>query len=290
MEGNTYSATWKLKGGKYYVFLEDDQKVKGVDIDFETASEELCLNICEKFGDGEAVLKFSRQPPVPSGVSRYANPAIVTLGWNESIGGPKWQDKLFEGGYCKACRVGLGERTHTPLELSSLPRGLIGSFDQIMYSPVLLSQELLDCFSDAEKDRLGLIPTLVSKKTDRKFYEVNGGPLLKQVGVKGVNYDTLASWECGVCGHKSFSCSHPEMPDSFEYTNFCAKSDLPEEIDSAFVIQDNVGRKMVCMSLKHWKKINKIKKLKGVLADRLFVLPDEQIERDPAVRIEAQAN
>ncbi len=290
MEGNTYPVRWKKQGEKFLVYLDSEKSIRGIDIDFETACDELCLAICDKYADGEAVLNFLREPPQPDGVSKYANPALVTLSWNESAEGPLWQEGLFEGGYCKACRAGVGDRTSISLEVDIIPKGEIGSFNQIMFSPVLLSEKFLTLFTEIEKARMGLIPVICRKKVNRQFYEVNGEPVLKQVGVKSGVYNSLISWECESCGHKSFSCSHPEMPDNYKYTDFICSSDLPSDTNLAFVIEDNIGRKMICMSLSRWRQLNNHKNSKGVSADRIYVLPEEQINRNPTVRIEAHAN
>lgn len=290
MEGNTYPARWKKQGDKFLVYLDDDKTVKGSDIDFETACEDLCLEICDRYADGEAVLSFLREPPQPSGVSKYANPALVTLSWNEAAEGEAWQDGLFEGGYCKACRGGIGERTSTSLTAKTFPKGNIGDFNQVMYSPLLLSEDFLSLFSDSERESFGLIEVISTRKRKNRFFEVNGAAVLKQVGVKGGKYYSLSSWECQSCGYKSFSCTHPDMPDNYKYSDFCSKSDLPSDLSNAFVIEDNIGRKMICMSLKKWKKINNHKNAKGVSADRIYVLPEDQVDRNPSVRIETNAN
>lgn len=290
MEGNTYAARWKKQGEKYLVFLDSDKTIKGADIDFETACGELCLAICERYGDGEAVLNLLRELPQPSGVSKYASPALVTLGWNDEAVGEKWQEGLFEGGYCKGCRAGIGKRTTTSLKVDILPKGDIGSFYQLMFSPLLLSERFVSLLSDSEKGKLGLQEVTCTKKKNRRYYEVNGLPTLKQVGVKGGKYHSLSSWQCKSCGYKSFSCSHPEMPDNYKYSDFCSKSDLPDDIVESFVIEDSIGRKMLCMPLKRWQQLSNHKNAKGVLADRIYVLPEEQIERDPSVRIEDIAN
>ena len=290
MEGNTYPVKWKKQGNKFLVYLGSENSIKGSDIDFETACEELCLSICAKYSDGEAVLNFLREPPKPTGISKYANPALVMLSWNESAEGKFWQAGLFEKGYCKACKAGVGKRTSVPLEVETLPKGEIGSFRQPMFSPVLLSKNFVSLLSDTEKLLLGLQSVICEKEGRREFFEVNGKPILNQVGVKEGEYNQLTSWECESCGHKSFSCNHPEMPDNYKYTDFVCTNDLPDDIEQAFVIEDRIGRKMVCMSLKRWRQINDNKYTNGVSADRLYVLPEKQIDREPKVRIEAQAN
>lgn len=290
MEGNTYLANWKKQGDKFVVYLTDNKELKGIDIDLETACDELCLNICEALGDGEAVLNLLREPPQPSGVAKYARPALVTLSWNESATGQKYQENLFEGGYCSACRSGIGKRTGSPLQVDSFPKGNIGDFHQFEFHPVLLSEAFLSLLTDKEKNNLGLQDVICTKKTQRIFKEVNGKPFLKQVGVKGGNYSSLSSWQCGTCGYKSFSCTHPELPDNYKYSDFCAASDLDSALDDIFVIEDSMGRKMVCLKLSRWKQLNGRPESKGVSANRLYVLPDEQIERDPTVRIEPNAN
>ncbi len=290
MEGNTYLANWKKQGDIFQVYLKDNKALKGIDIDFETACDELCLNICEVLGDGEAVLSLLREPPQPSGVSKYARPALVTLSWNEAATGEKYQENLFEGGYCSSCRSGIGKRTDRPLEVDSFPKGNIGDFHQFEFHPVLLSEAFLSLLTDKEKNNLGLQEVICTKKTRRKFQEVNGKPVLKQVGVKGGNYSSLSSWQCEACGYKSFSCTHPELPDNYKYSDFCAASDLNSALGDIFVIEDNMGRKMVCLQLGRWKQLIGRPESKGISADRLYVLPDEQIDRNPMVRIEPNAN
>ncbi|MCG8312463.1 MAG: hypothetical protein MI976_04545 [Pseudomonadales bacterium] len=290
MEGNTYPARWKKQGEKFLVYLDSDKTIKGVDIDFETACDELCLALCERFGDGEAVLNLLREAPQPSGVAKYANPALVTLGWNETANVSERQDSLFVGGYCAECRAGIGARSEVPLEVDSLPKGNIGSLNQIMFSPLLLSEGFLSLLSESEKTKLGLQQIICTRNKKRKFYEVKGKPSLKQVGAKGGKYYSLSSWECRLCGHKSFSCTHPEMPDNYKYTNFISVTDLPEDNSEVFVIEDNIGRKTVCMSIARWRQISEDKYAKGILADRIYVLPEEQVEREPEVKIESIVN
>lgn len=290
MEGNTYAARWKKQGDKFLVYLDDDKNVKGSDVDFETACEQLCLEICEKYADGEAVLKLLREPPQPSGVSKYANPALVTLSWNETAEGEKWQNGIFEGGYCEACKGGIGNRTSKSLTAESFPKGNIGGFNQIMFHPLLLSEKFLSLFSDSERASFGLIEVVATKKCERRFFEVNGKAVLSQVGVRGGKYNSLSSRECQTCGRKSFSCTHPDMPDNYKYSDFLSESDLPKNLSNSFVIEDNIGRKMICMPLKQWKTISNHPNAKGVSANRIYILPEEQVERDPSVRIEANAN
>lgn len=290
MEGNTYIVSWKKQGDKYKVYLKENEDFNGIDIDFETACDELCLNICEMLGDGEAVLSLTREPPQPQGVSQYARPALVTLSWNESARGEKYQENLFEGGYCSACLSGIGKRTTNPLVVDLFPKGNIGDFHQFEFHPVLLSDAFLSLLTEKERNNLGLQEVVCTKKTRRKFKEVNGKPVFKQVGVKDGNYTSLSSWQCESCGYKMFSCTHPELPDNYKYSSFCAASDLKSKLDDIFVVEDTMGRKMVCLKLIRWKQLIGKPESKGISADRLYVLPDEQVERNPMVRIEHQAN
>lgn len=80
------------------------------------------------------------------------------------------------------------------------------------------------------------------------------------------------------------------MPDNYKFSDFCSKPDLPNDIIEAFAIEDNIGRKMICMPLKRWNQLNNHKNAKGVSADRIYVLPEGQVERDPFVRVETNAN
>lgn len=289
MEGNTYDAKWKKQGENFLVYLVSDKTFKGSDIDFDTACEDLCLKICEEFGDGEAILNLLREPPQPEGASKYANPALVTLSWNEAAVGQKWQKNIYENGYCSACKAGMGKRTSELLKVDKFPKGNIGDFEQVMYSPVLLSSEFVSLLTKKEIKNLGLQEVLATR-SKKKFYEVNGTPVLKQVGVKGAQYNHLSSWQCISCGYRSFSCNHPEMPDNYKFSNFCCIDDLPENCNEAFVIEDNIGRHNVCMSLRRWNKLKSLSQTKGITVDRLYVIPKEQADREPKVRIEANAN
>jgi hypothetical protein len=153
-----------------------------------------------------------------------------------------------------------------------------------------LSEDFLSLLTNNEKNNLGLIEVFCTKKTRKKFYEVNGLPILKQVGVKGGNYSSLSSWQCEICGYKSFSCTHPELPDNYKFTDFCAVTDLLSTLNDIFVINDNMGRKTVCLKLNRWKQLIGRPESKGISVDRLYVLPTKQIEREPIVRMESKAN
>lgn len=290
MEGDTYPCSWKKKGKLYVVYLESDDRIRAAHEDFEFACDELCLKICEATGDGEAVLSHRREPPLPDAVAKYSRPALVTLGWNEVAHGEKWQEGLFEGGYCARCRGGVGARTPKPLEAEKLPRRNIGGFDQIMFSPLLLSAELVSLFDDEEVAAFDLLEVRSAGKSKRRFFEVRGDSLLNKVGVIGGKYYNLMSWQCRECGFKAFSCTHPELPDNYRFASFCALSDLPDPLDRAFVIGRDSSKKQICMPIARWDRIKHDPKASGVLADRIYALPDEQVDRDPKVRIEDEAN
>lgn len=59
MEGNTYPTRWKKQGDKFLVYLDSEKFIKGVDIDFETACEDLCLAICDRYAEGLGCKKSS---------------------------------------------------------------------------------------------------------------------------------------------------------------------------------------------------------------------------------------
>ena len=64
-EGNVYRATWKKSGSSYVVSLTESPEIAASNDDFELACEELSLNVCENFGDGEAVLDMQRDTRSP---------------------------------------------------------------------------------------------------------------------------------------------------------------------------------------------------------------------------------
>ncbi len=78
------------------------------------------------------------------------------------------------------------------------------------------------------------------------------------------------------------------MPQNYKYTDFISVNDLPRKEQSVF--EDNIGRKMVGMHFWRWKQLRGNSGSKGLSAERIYVLPENQIERDPNVRIESHAS
>lgn len=288
-EGKVYDATWKKRGSNYVVSLVASPKITASDKDFDLACDELCLEISERFGDGEAVLNIQREAPIPEAARKYLTPSLLTLGWNESGYGDTWQEGLFENEYCPACRSGLGKRTSKPLVVKRPPKGNIGSYDHMMCNFLLVSKGLVSFFSEEEVNRFGLQKVKLEGRGKKEFFEVLGEPCLKQVGVKGGEYYSIPSWECASCHTKSFSCSHPELPDNYQYSDFAVQNDLPQNVDSAFIIEDNIGRRLICMSSKRWMEIKRNHNVYGILTSRLYVIPEVQADRDPEVRVETNA-
>ena len=151
---------------------------------------------------------------------------------------------------------------------------------------LLISEDLASMFTDEEVKRFRLQEVELGGRSKRRFFEVLGQPRVKQVGVKGGNYHQLSCWECASCHTRSFSCSHPELPDNYQYTDFVVREDLPRNLDSAFIIEDSVGRRLICMSPGRWMEIRKNNDVGGVLTSRLYVIPETQADRDPRLKLE----
>jgi hypothetical protein len=279
LEGHTYPAQWKKQGKRFVVHLAADAAVRGVDEDFDGACEELCMAIAELTGDGEAVLDLLRPAPEPPGALRYLDPPLVAIGWNETATGEPWQDGLFEGGYCGTCESGIGPRTSRPLQVKTLPKGNIGGFYQRMSNFVLLSEGFLSLLHPAEREAVAPREVVAPRNAKRRFFEITGEPALRMVGVRGGKYWTLACLHCAACGYRQFSCSHPELPQSS--ADFIAREDLPEGLAHGFLLEDPLGRRRLCMRRARWSQLKRSPHAAGVLADRVHVLPDDEVEREP---------
>jgi hypothetical protein len=281
VEGRTYPAQWKKRGARYVVHLSADPAVQGTSADFDDACNELCMRIGELYGDGEAVLDLLRPSPVPEAVRPYLEPPLVTVGWNDAATGEPFQEGLYAGGWCSACDHGIGPRTEVPLRVQKLPRADVAGYAQRTSRSVLLSEGFLSRLDPPERTALAPREVLPARPAKRRYFEVTGPPRLKQVGVVDGRYWRLACDACRACGHKQFSCAHPALPPDPGLHAFVARSDLPADLDRVFLVEDTLGRSVLCMTTARWRRLKRGPDVGGALASRLLVLPEAEVDRDP---------
>src|ERR1041384_2936694 len=152
-EGNVYLCLWKKRGRRLTLFLENDPGVKVSASNLADAEEKMWDLLCEKFGDGEAVLEYRTLPDVPEAqfAMRYGTPNLVIVSGNDSAGALVNAQELHPKGYCADCQQPLKTNPAVVPEFDWLP-----SSDGAIATGLgsLFSEEFLSLLSAKEKSGL----------------------------------------------------------------------------------------------------------------------------------------
>ena len=181
-EGNVYLCLWKKGGRNLTLFLESDPSVKVSASNLADAEEKMWELLCEKFGDGEAVLEYRTPPEVPEAqfARRYGSPNLVIVSGNDSTGTLVNAKELHPEGYCPDCQQPLKTNPAVVPEFDRLPSS-DGATNLALGS--LFSQEFLSLLRDEEKSGLQFEPVRGPKRSQKTFFLLTGKPQIDFVGV-----------------------------------------------------------------------------------------------------------
>jgi hypothetical protein len=278
-EGHVYNCSWKRSGDDYLIWLEKDQTLLAQSTDFEEAQDQLCELICERFGDGEAVLELNPPPPVTESVNWHKH-GIVRLGYNAHAELLNRDERFFAEGRCPRCNTPRGARTDNPLHLKKLPPADTFVVSNFIPTIQLFSESFLSLLTQKEKAVLQFQPVKVEGSTRRRFFELVGNPSLIYVGIKNATFVPPISRRCPLCGFRSFLMKGPDIPMFSYMQDFVAEGDLPTPLPSVFLAGSVKNEVALCLPRQRWLEMRGKPGTKGIPTSRIGVVPASRVERN----------
>src|ERR1051325_130784 len=270
-EGNVYLCTWSKQGKKFSIALKNDPSVVAKAETFDEAQENMWELLCERFGDGEAVVEYDRPLPQSEFKKKYGRPEILAVSGNGRLGRLAGDLPIFSAGRCEKCTRQLGERTKHPASFDCLP----SSDGAVSFSAIgpVFSDRFLSLLSAKEKRGLRFLPVLGPANRRKQFFELVGEPIAKLVGVP--KFPGLLSKRCEKCGAFDFTYLYQN-----ELFQFLALRDLPKPVPSVFVIGAGDDYKL-CMTRYRYQELIGKKRTSNICSRQIWVVPDDNFVRTP---------
>jgi hypothetical protein len=266
-EGNVYLCVWAKRRARLTLALKDDPKIKVSAPELDEAEEKMWELLCEKFGDGEAVLQYVTPPPVAATefATRYGRPHLVTVSGNDSMGGLLNEKKVHPKGYCRDCQDPLVVTNVTP-EYNYVPTsdGAVGNF---------FSEDFLSLLTKKEKGGLQLVPVIGPKRARKNFFKLRGGAVADFVGVPG--FEGLCLDRCRRC-KRALTIMYLRNNKLY---SFLALGDLPKPLPTVFVVghEENIS---LCMTRDRFSQLLGKPGTRNIASSRVWVVPDKQFVRN----------
>lgn len=269
-EGNVYICLWKKRGRRLTISLKSDPGVKVSAPELDEAEEKMWELLCEKFGDGEAVLQYETPPPVAATefATRYGTPHLVTVSVNDGMGGLVNEKEVHPKGYCNDCRL--------PLEVAD---GVIPEYDYVPTSDgavtmqgLFFSENFLSLLSKKEKAGLEFLSVKGPAKAKKRFFQLTGKTVADYVGVPG--FEGLSLHQCRRC-KRPLTISYLRNCKMY---NFVALHDLPKPLPTVFAIGRD-GDVSLCMTRARYSELLGQPGTRNMTSSRLWVVPDDRFVR-----------
>ena len=265
-EGNVYLCVWAKRGARLTLALKDDPKIKVSAPELDEAEEKMWELLCEKFGDGEAVLQYVTPPPVAATefAARYGRPHLVIVSGNDSMGGLLNEKEVHPKGYCRDCRDPLVTTKVTP-EYDYVPPsdGAVGGF---------FSADFLSLLTKKEKEGLQLVPVVGPKRARKSFFKLTGAAVADFVGVPG--FEGLCLDRCRRC-KRALTLMYLRNNKLYR---FLALNDLPTPPPAVFVV-GREGNISLCVTRERFSQLLGKPGARNITSSRVWVVPDERFIR-----------
>ena len=283
MEGCVFLCAWERKGVNFTLTLKSAPSISVTAPTLQEAEEEMVGIICERFGDGEAVIDY--ETPLPKDIfpARYAKPELYRIDPNDSTHSRGDPAAYFKGGRCRGCGNRLyANRTETPAAYDWLPSNSDGALDW-QQTGHLFSGEFLRLLPD--QDRINLAFRMVDyqgkKRIQKEFHELIGNPILDLVASNRI--PVTNAFRCRECGFTQLiHILHGKMVDCI------AKSDLPSPCPDVFAVRTVCGSVRLCATGSFWRRVQGGKGTKNLMGIQVCVLGDNETVRSPSIPLSYQ--
>jgi hypothetical protein len=300
---------WKKTPQGYRLWVKGRPGVFGEAESFEDAEKALTDAIWGAAEDLDAVIPtmpvYDPPLPAPALAERFLKPELYLVSgdgyfdidarlltsqdpsvpWHaRKESGYQYMASLYTGGFCRTCHSGIGNRNEQSVQIGSYDAAYDGGSARVCYGFVgsygeLYSDRFLSLLTSQERERLLFRPVrLTEGRGRREYYELVSNPDVALVGVKGLD---TGGWECSACGLRCIAVSEPALEQSdFSLSYFVCRADLPDPLLSCFVVQHSLGPSL-CFTRQRWDQIRGQRGTKGILAQHLGVVSEEECDRHP---------
>jgi len=280
MEGNIYLCQKKKVMGIYNLELLDNPSIKTKGLNLEICKEDICMQIIEWNGDGEAVLEF-----LPDGIKKTSIglESYVSLEYNDSVDILNINE-LYTIGICPKCKYAKGKRTNEILDLEFLPSGkkmILGinakakkdknDFNRLFPKITIYHKELINAIIDNEKSIEIREVFYKGKKSD--YLELIPKDIIKNSGCKIADYDKhpfLKSWRCSKCGREELHFWTEQYQWNNNMVDISKVSSFPD-----IIFMDTGLHISLCIRKDIWQNIGVNKR---ILTEPVIVLYKENID------------
>ncbi|MBP7864723.1 MAG: hypothetical protein KA419_02140 [Acidobacteria bacterium] len=277
MEGNVYLCSWKKGRAGFEITLLRDDTVTARGNSLSEAEGRMVELLCERFGDGEAVIDYDRPLPDDTLPARYTKPAIYLIRPNDGVHSLPPEKSGPDGGLCTACGNRRRGDPSTPPRYNWLPAGSDGALDW---------KQTGDIFSDAfvsllpEEAREGLrfraVDYVGRQKLRTRFSELVGSPAADFVYSNRI--PLTDGFRCRRCG---FTQALHTLGGIL--VRCLARNDLPAPCPPAFVAKTLNNELYVCMTGELWRRVQCGKGTRNLLGTPVCMLDPEEVVRVPTV-------
>lgn len=281
-EGNVYLCDKKEKGKKYFLELIENRKIKSSGECLEDCKVNICMQIIDWNGDGEAVLEFipDKHKKMKTGTHLY-----TSLGYNDDINILNIND-LFVGGVCKKCLYGIGKRNDELLNLERKPtNALVGTCakpvhnetDTFYVNPTIkiYSNKFIQLLTTDERKLFDIKPILVKGKMS-EYSELIPHTTITHCGHVGAEYPTHynESWHCSECDRSLFYV----FVEPYKYNHIFLDPKTINDNPTVFFV--NYGSSMsLAIRNDRWAELLKYRKeTKGITTNPIVVLESKYVE------------
>jgi hypothetical protein len=279
MENQVYKCTWKRVEKGFELSTKENPRLIVTGETFETAEDDLHDLVCLKLGDGESVFEFDPPAPVHKKAKSFFEPALFVFSANDSIRQKNNEPGLYAKGYCECCGGGLGSRTKKIRTLTEVPSCDVSFLWGAKPQVKLFSEKLTKFLQRAGLSGSAFQEVHFTKKTTRKYSELVAKPEIDLVGVKYPPQPT-GGWECVKCGMRWIHPFHRAVTPSV--THYLSRSDF-NRLKIPIVTTGSSYQRTICMTALIAARVRKLN-LKGIVTERLAVLDEREINRNPKVK------
>lgn len=265
MEGQVYLCSWKKEKNGYSIWLKDKSDVRVSSSTFQKARDLMFEKLLWVYDDGEAVLNFDKAEPKSAFPIEYSQPEIYSIAGNVGVSCDRYIPNLYSEGYCKHCKREMGERTEQPFSVNKLPSTSNGAVPNDYNS--IYSEDFLSLFSSDELKNIAFREVVSREKSKRKFFELIGPAITEEVAAK--RFPGIEVTLCPECGKIGYYHLH-----NGKLYFFISRSMLPQKIPNLFVMGSYQSLRL-CITGKRWREIQTKKGAKGIVADRIGVIAND---------------
>lgn len=269
-EGHVYLCTWSKKDGEHTIALKRNRSLKVSAPELDEAKEKMWDLLCEKFGDGEAVLEYETPPPEDAAEfqAKYGSPHLVTVSGNDGVGRLINERAVYPKGHCRTCGRYWPPMSSIEPETTSLPTsdGAVSSRGDFF------SEAFLSLLTTKERARLKLTPVHGPKTARKRFFRLDGKVCAHFVRVPA--FEARPIGRCPKC-KRPFALLH-------HYNNklyrFLALQDLPKPLPQVFVAGD-AGGVYLCLTRARFDKLRGRQGTRDIMSSRVWVVPNDHFAR-----------